>query len=155
MAELIDKGVLDSLHKKILKNSKMCEAITEKEMDALIKAKCLSTEAEIRNKELNEFANWVYEEHGKDLTDYVEWYIAEQLKAIGNSEQWNNGWIPVKCGEADIEPTEDGEIWVTRTDCFGDVWVQKCPYYVGDGFWDGVIAWKPIEKQPEPYQKGE
>ena len=38
------------------------------------------TEAEIRTKELNHFANWMYEKYGKDLTDYVEWYIAEQLK---------------------------------------------------------------------------
>lgn len=39
-----------------------------------------TTEAEIRAKELNHFANWMYEKYGKDLTDYVEWYIAEQLK---------------------------------------------------------------------------
>lgn len=69
---------------------------------------------------------------------------------------YSNGWILVECGEADTEPVKDCEIWVTRKNCFGDVWVQKCPYYVGDGFWDGVIAWKPLEEQPEPYQpKGE
>lgn len=85
----------------------------------------------------------------KCLSDVKE--IVKQAAA-----DYSNGWIPVECGEADTEPVKDCEIWVTRKNCFGDVWVQKCPYYVGDGFWDGVIAWKPLEEKPEPYQsKGE
>lgn len=44
------------------------------------------TEADIRAKELNLFANWVYEKYNKDLTDYVEWYLAEQLKQKGKCE---------------------------------------------------------------------
>lgn len=97
----------------------------------------------------NEHLDSVYEKVGDSIDKAIE--IVKQAAA-----DYSNGWIPVECGEADTEPVKDCEIWVTRKNCFGDVWVQKCPYYVGDGFWDGVIAWKPLEEKPEPYQsKGE
>lgn len=53
---------------------------------AVNKIRDLSTEnKEIREKSINEFANWLYENHKKDFTDYIERYfdeIAEQLKGV-------------------------------------------------------------------------
>ena len=37
----------------------------------------MTTLEDYRSKILNEFANWLYENHKKDLTDYVEWYMKE------------------------------------------------------------------------------
>lgn len=31
----------------------------------------------VRAKAINDFANWLYENHKHDLTDYIEWYLKE------------------------------------------------------------------------------
>ena len=43
----------------------------------------MQTLEDYRNKVIDEFANWLYENHKTDLTEYIEWYkeeIAEQMK---------------------------------------------------------------------------
>jgi hypothetical protein len=49
-------------------------------------------EEKIRENAINDFANWLYENHKTDLTEYIEWYfgeITEQLKAGGKNENYN------------------------------------------------------------------
>lgn len=43
-------------------------------------------EQEIRTKAIDEFANWMYERHSKDLTDYVEWYKEEIEEEMRGAE---------------------------------------------------------------------
>jgi len=63
-------------------------------------------------------------------------------------------WIRVIDHQASIMPKEDCKVWVTRTNCFREVWVQVIDYYVDSGRfeWDGVKAWMPYQEiKPEPY----
>jgi ATP phosphoribosyltransferase regulatory subunit HisZ len=60
------------------KNGDEIAEVSVTELDAMFK--------EIRAKAIDEFANWLYENHKTDLTEYIKWYeeeIAEQLKAGG------------------------------------------------------------------------
>ena len=38
--------------------------------------------AEIRNKAVDDFANWLYENHKTDLTEYIKWYEEEAEQAL-------------------------------------------------------------------------
>ena len=63
-------------------------------------------------------------------------------------------WNRVLDHESEIMPADDCTVWVTRTNCFNEVWVQTIQYYEDSGRfdWDGVRAWMPYqEEKPEPY----
>lgn len=63
-------------------------------------------------------------------------------------------WIKVVDHTSDIIPKGDCEVWVTRMDAFGEVWVQTIKYYKeSERFdYDGIVAWMPYqENKPHPY----
>lgn len=63
------------------------------------------------------------------------------------------GWIRVLEGVGEKMLVENGDIWVTRKNCFGDRWVQKIFYHIGQAAfdWDGIVAWMPNQSEkPNP-----
>jgi hypothetical protein len=54
--------------------------ISKEDMQKMVDEKVAQIELdiqEIRAKAINDFANWLYENHKHDLTDYIEWYLKE------------------------------------------------------------------------------
>ncbi len=65
-------------------------------------------------------------------------------------------WIKIQDYDfRDCLPKEDCMIWITRTCCTGERWVQKVDFYADseEGIeWDGTVAWMPDqEEEPGPY----
>lgn len=64
-------------------------------------------------------------------------------------------WTLIDYNFRDKLPKENCKLWITRTMCTGERWVQKIDFYAGDKdiIWDGTIAWmiaEDNEKEPEP-----
>lgn len=64
-------------------------------------------------------------------------------------------WTLIDYDFRDKLPKEDCKIWITRTMCTGERWVQKVDFYADtkDIEWDGTIAWmiaKDNEDKPDP-----
>ena len=64
-------------------------------------------------------------------------------------------WTLIDYDFRDKLPKEDCEIWITRTMCTGERWVQKVDFYsdTKDIEWDGTIAWmiaEDNENKPDP-----
>ena len=67
-----------------------------------------------------------------------------------------NEWILIDSDFRSKLPKEDCEIWIKRTCCWRDRWVQKVDYYARTRNieWDGTIAWMKVngnEEKPKVY----
>ncbi len=179
MAELIDKGAIyDDLANRLTWLMTLGDEVyllAGGDIRDVIDEQPTTTEEEIRNKAIDEFANFLHQKakeyNGLRLSsetrswthpcifDYVKEFGKEQLKLSGNSEQ-QNGWILVE----ERLPEDKQEVWLTFKNSaglhVGEATYQKNMFfYVAEiefGYYEEVykcpIAWKTKDK---PYQKGE